>query len=1720
MAATPPHPSTVANPESSGGKGPDFERRVAAQLVCSALTGMSVEPLGCPISKIWFQAGHLHCSVEDIVCEAESSDQKRGSRCYWSVKSALRLIASDPEFREFCQRAWKDFSNPVVFDQGRDWIGLATSIVGTPQIVSLSRLTQLARSCANASDFIGRLSKGAYNEKLRDLPKVIASIAAGDREPLDGTQVFELLRRISVVAFDLDQDHSQDKARTTAMLGMASDSGAKPPSDIWNQVFEELSQGIWTAKHFGTDEFNEFALRTGLKRDLKSKAKRWLAELRRHCAIKRQGIHSRLKATGRTVVRRDLIDTLHEALVRSPIVLVEGSAGSGKSAVALQGADELVGSDNVFCFVAEEFLHPHLDTAMQAAGLREVSFGDMPALSSGQHRVVIVDAVERILQRTESREAFVELLRAAQADRSCRVLLTCRDSHALTLTVLLVNEAIAPETIRIPLLDEGELDQAIQGTGLEPLVRDKPEFRGPLTNLKWLDLSLIAMARSGSEQIEPTRDWSTMSSWRNHLWRSLVHTNSTEGRQREDCLLEMALKRLNSLDGWVEVAQENSVRAITLVDDGLVREAHGRFTLDHDLIEDWALLIHVERRAAAAGDSFEKLVESIGDSLPMRRVFRQWIGEQLDLNRPVAAKWLRHCLGSSSPVGGWRDESLLSVLGAREAPSILKNTRDLWLADECRLFDELVRCLRISGIASATVSTKARLVGSGWSAVLGFAADESGTLLKERPATVAKLLVDWCSGQSFSNPTPIGVEAAASLVTCFWGRMMSGGPSFDEIIGGRHHHMRGENDPFIQIVALCAGSLPRTFFEDLCKCPVDEDRSNWQQTGLINRIVDSLTASPLAWQFAKHFPDNAIELFEAEWGDAPVLKRRRPPNRFAPSCRLTSDSHDFNTPSALVGPFLSLLRHHREKGVNVIISLLNYVTREYQAQGGDGIDDIVRCEFQIEDAPVVIWGHNSWWRVYRGMCPWCHYLVASALMATEAWLLDDVSAEDTLEDTCLDLIKRCDNIAMVAVAASVATAFPRRFTQFPLLLLQQLQLINWDRPRFFEESTSSMLGNSDHDGLQETADERKNSDDLPHRRIQLEHYLVEAQFGPAQKEVWVAFDEINAALDAVNQEGLSGSDLDDYQVRRLLIHRMDTRNLSALPVKDTPGTYALVPTQLPGDLAEIVSDANESLQQQERRNGAWIWATKAFDHGYCPKDPDEWRPKLELAQSLSFDDSDMAIMYGALPAQIAAACAAFFWEAMSGDEQEWCCDTLAAYVEPDEQLSNFTAGSLPPMRGIDFGRTLRGLGCLCAKLPLDHPKRKRCFNALSIALTHPEHRSAEQAAEGLGSVATNEHNTTLQIGGAALILAHARTERETYSKYHRDGDHSSIGWQERQNATHAELMQRVRLIRCQFVNGQIPDEDRLPRLAVRGFTGHQRLSYALIVLAENPSPMASKVFKRAAVWLFVSWRLEKDQFRRMSRRQRGHRSERARNAVTVGKVAKAVAARCLSCLVEAGRTFHRLFWRLRILHLKSQAHRVLYQLSLALDRGGDKETFWRMWGKCREMCLLIGPRLDDAEFLVFVRTKKEDAFEAFSSLVSALFFNDMHFGMHQDWQPLDGHEQEVLQAFEQLGPFALRRFIRFVATIGGKLMPDAWKTMAEVFSRCRGQVTIETFIDESIWKHLIPLIQIEVTHRRLPPSAKLEWAFIHLLLDSLVSQGCAPAFHIREECARLRLTSI
>src|SRR4029077_14225857 len=121
------------------------------------------------------------------------------------------------------------------------------------------------------------------------------------------------------------------------------------------------------------------------------------------------------------------LNNLREALATNQFVLVMGPAGAGKSALAAEGAEMVASPENVFCFHSEELNHPHLDAALQAAGLRDLNPEEWPDALPFEQRVLLIEAVERLHQLAGSKEAFSQLLRVVAADRRWRIIVTCRD---------------------------------------------------------------------------------------------------------------------------------------------------------------------------------------------------------------------------------------------------------------------------------------------------------------------------------------------------------------------------------------------------------------------------------------------------------------------------------------------------------------------------------------------------------------------------------------------------------------------------------------------------------------------------------------------------------------------------------------------------------------------------------------------------------------------------------------------------------------------------------------------------------------------------------------------------------------------------------------------------------------------------------------------------------------------------------------------------------------------------------------------------------------------------------------------------------------------------------------------------------------------------------------------------------------------------------------------
>src|SRR5205814_1091328 len=134
-------------------------------------------------------------------------------------------------------------------------------------------------------------------------------------------------------------------------------------------------------------------------------------------------------------------------------------------------------------------------------------------------RVLVIEALERLLQSSASCEALTQLFGLVIKDRRWRVIVTCRDYLADHVRDAW-NAVPSWNLLRIPLLGQDEFEEAITSSGIPQLWLQQPAVRDVLRNLKWLDLTIRAAQRIA----DPTTssNWATIANWRNFVWRQVL----------------------------------------------------------------------------------------------------------------------------------------------------------------------------------------------------------------------------------------------------------------------------------------------------------------------------------------------------------------------------------------------------------------------------------------------------------------------------------------------------------------------------------------------------------------------------------------------------------------------------------------------------------------------------------------------------------------------------------------------------------------------------------------------------------------------------------------------------------------------------------------------------------------------------------------------------------------------------------------------------------------------------------------------------------------------------------------------------------------------------------------------------------------------------------------------------------------------------------------------
>ncbi len=203
----------------------------------------------------------------------------------------------------------------------------------------------------------------------------------------------------------------------------------------------------------------------------------------------------------RPPIPRDAAGELVEHLDSSRVVLLVGSAGSGKSAVLHQAVETLERDSTVLAFRLDRYgAFTSTEELGKLLGFTGSPVTDLAVAAGGDNAVLVVDQLDAISLASgrlpENFDAVADLIREASTVPGVRVVLACRAfdvANDYRIKALLKSHDIKP--VSVEPLTPSEVDDAVESLGLDPAGLSASQ-KGLLQN----PLNLVLLASIAEEQ--------------------------------------------------------------------------------------------------------------------------------------------------------------------------------------------------------------------------------------------------------------------------------------------------------------------------------------------------------------------------------------------------------------------------------------------------------------------------------------------------------------------------------------------------------------------------------------------------------------------------------------------------------------------------------------------------------------------------------------------------------------------------------------------------------------------------------------------------------------------------------------------------------------------------------------------------------------------------------------------------------------------------------------------------------------------------------------------------------------------------------------------------------------------------------------------------------------------------------------------------------------------
>lgn len=1660
---------SVPSSVSTGGGGDQFEQHVAA-LALGLLLVRGIPPIltDTSVVEVHLQTRHQGWHTDDLLVIGERSDGSRRQLAL-QVKRNFRVSASDEDSRATVLGMWNDFGADR-FDESQDQLAVAT-LHGTSVLLrDFVSLLECARASVDAEDFERRLSlegflSGRAKEQNRRIRQILTD---GEVESLDEDVYWRFLRVINVLSFDLNTATSQTEAWILSLLAACTADGSgssEAARTTWATLLKSAGSGRPVAKGFERGQLpaelrERYVPVAGADRS-------GLTTLVEHGQTVRDGIRSMI-GDGYVIERFAHVQSLAAKLEEHQVVIVSGVAGSGKSALARALLTQMDDRYTVLSFQAVEFATAHVDETL-ANAQTSLNWQRVLALLAGQDRkVVLVDGVERLLEHSV-RDGFSQLLQLVRKDPSTQVVLTVRDYSLDTVRDALIPRGLNPRILEVPALTDAELDAVGDGVpALAPALGHGP-LRAFLRTPYLVDLA--SRLRWGETPFP-----ASLREFRSKVWRELIRADARTARglprRRERAFLDIAWRRAMELRPFVAPGVDDPEALDALSQDSLVAasgDSSAVYAVTHDVLEDWGVLKGIDDRFMENDGSPTALADAVGGYPAIRRGFRQWLAGRFEIDAGEAQALVLRAIREEELEAYFKDDCLAAALLSESAAGFVEACGPLIVRGDFDLLARVTHVLRVAckespkwlgepGLPSQMLVPK----GAGWAPTLRLVLDLIDELLPQHGQLVLGLVEDWAGQVDWQNPAPEGVVEAGAIVD----RLLA------EFEG---YGSKDERERTLEVLGKIPGAVAQS--KDL----LERARTCSHDDRLAFGLLDLVVTKPGGAFVCREFPDEVIALLDARLRLSDARERKR--SQMEWSIEVDADfgirrlpMGSYHPPSALRGPFAALLQYHPRKAVAFILSLLNHAGQSY-ATGGR-LEPARKTSLAIPNRETVEqWANGRLYGLHRGNTVAPDSIV-SMLMALERWLLwlgkmDGVNLESWLTH----VLQNSNNVMATAVVASVCVAYPDKAGQAGLALLSSREIVQLDRGRLASEfSPASEAFFGLNPGHQLFEQERVASNELPHRREDLESLAVRMQLGKDREGVWAIIDR--------HRERASAESGEDTRVWRLALHRMDVRGFEPQdgPAGSEGGENEVDEDRIYLGLGKLETDVQEMVDESSRSSsvvGCYLalqsLARKMWD-GEASVGETDWRMSLltEAQAVAELDEADEFYRDG--PGFAAAVCIRDHLNDLEPAEFEWCAQRVDFEVRRNSTTTD---------RMDRLGRSLRADRVCASVVPLlaIHPVRADGVDAealLSLTLTHPIDEVSEYAFGGLGAFVDGEHKTlALQCVAAAVCRSRLALEAWEAARHRRAAgvDYGSDPF----TSVVPEVRQRIK-------DGSLDAEEELRLLDFDSPVAAGAVRAVLAVLERRPDWEESRgLYSKVARWVVDGWR---DNARGADRTSRNYELE--------GEVLRSLARFALRLPWEAAV---RISAPVVEAAADQQQHvdGFVSELIANADRNVD-DCFWELWQRLADEIV----RSPWARGL-----KDETSFGL--GLMHMIFLGPYWKEDAKHWHRLEDHAYRVDEMASSMPAVVpvMRAYTGYLSRIGHESLPESFKVISQMLERGDAmRIASDSSVAYSLETLLRPFVYSQPHRIKTDPPLR---EAVLVILDALVAGGSASAYRMRDD---------